>query len=105
MTLEELANVIGVTPQYLSLIERNKRANVSQEVVKKIADYFHVHISFLYSDGPVPLDKFIDQFPNDLKEFILNKEKRPYLELAKNFAESDLSPEVIQALIEAMKKR
>lgn len=67
MLAKDLANLVGITPTYLSYILNNKRNNPATEVVQKIADALQVPIGLLYSDESIIqsiIDKFYLENPN-----------------------------------------
>ncbi|MBB6217543.1 transcriptional regulator with XRE-family HTH domain [Anaerosolibacter carboniphilus] len=47
---KELAELIGVTPAYLSLIENNERKNPAIDTIQKIADILNVSVDDLLKD-------------------------------------------------------
>lgn len=47
MEAKDLAQIVGITPGYLSLIETNKRSNPTPEVLEKIARALNISVDYL----------------------------------------------------------
>lgn len=60
ITQDQLAEVLGITSQGLSLIERGKR-NLSLEKMKVLMDYFDVPIQDLFVPGVIPIEEKIEE--------------------------------------------
>lgn len=72
MDAKTLANIVDITPAYLSLIENNKRKNVSIDVLGKIASALGVSVNdfFIEEDlknvkvAPQPIEEPIEEEPH-----------------------------------------
>lgn len=56
MSLEEAANEIGITKQYLSMVETGQRKSVSFDIMTNLSKCYNIPLdylsSFIESDGP-----------------------------------------------------
>lgn len=50
LSSKELATVIGVTPAYLSMLEKGKRTNPTKEVLQKIANTLEIPLDELFRE-------------------------------------------------------
>lgn len=49
LTLEEVANEIGITLQYISLLEKGQRKSVSFEIMTNISRFYNVPLDYFVS--------------------------------------------------------
>lgn len=77
-TLEELANLIGVTKQNISQYERGQTTNIPIERIEQIANALRVHPGVLMGwkdDNPTEKEKLIDGYNElspDKREMLMN---------------------------------
>lgn len=90
LSLTELADKIGISRPYLSLIESNQRTNIKTELLNKIAEILNVPVSTLLGEEeqePIPIG---------------------YLHIAREAQQNGLTPDdvkfAIDWLIEAKKR-
>jgi transcriptional regulator with XRE-family HTH domain len=62
VTLEESASHIGITRQYLSMLEKGERRAVSFEIMVRVSEYYQVPLDYFGgvisgSDKPLPFGK------------------------------------------------
>lgn len=102
-TQQALADRAGVSRSYLGELERD----VSQptiSVLKRIADAFEVPLDMFLEDTKLlPLQALEDYFPEDVREFLRDREGLPYLELAVEAKRLEVSPELLQSIIHAIR--
>ncbi|MFP7486448.1 helix-turn-helix transcriptional regulator [Priestia filamentosa] len=56
-TLEQVAQVTGITSNYISMLERGQQTNPSDDIIIKLAHFFELDESELFiSYGKIPLD-------------------------------------------------
>jgi XRE family transcriptional regulator, master regulator for biofilm formation len=90
LSLTELADKIGISRPYLSLIESNQRTNIKTELLNKISETLNVPLSMLLGEEP--------------------QEEIPigYLHIAREAQQNGLTPDdvkfAIDWLIEAKKR-
>lgn len=70
LTQEKLANLAGISRNYISMIERGDAENVSDEVIRKIAASFEVPIQQLKGEAG---GGSVVMIPPALREFALNE--------------------------------
>lgn len=103
----DLAAKAGIGEGHLSKIVNN-HLTPDPETVKKIAEALNISMSVLYDDteinDKVLIESVIRELPDDLIEFIRSRPNTPYLYLAKDLSDSDLSPEMIRRVVELWKK-
>lgn len=104
--LRWLSERTGYSVSYLSDLEHNRKTNPSKEVIEKIAAAFNIVPSFFYEDEgePVPLDYFAKHLPDDIKDWLNEEKSRPYVVLAKELSESDLTEEDIKDLVKFIRR-
>lgn len=102
-TQQALADRAGVSRSYLGELERD----VSQptiSVLKRIADAFEVPLDMFLEDTKLlPLQALEDYFPEDVREFLRDREGLPYLELAVEAKRLEVSPELLKSIIQAIR--
>lgn len=99
-----LAEKANVSRSYISELERGTR-EPTVGILKNIADAFQVPIDIFFDDTTfLPLAELSDMLPEDIREFINDQEGLPYIKLAKQAKDWKISPEVLEDLIEAIRK-
>lgn len=97
LTSKELATMIGVTPAYLSMLEKNKRNNPTKEILQKIADALEVPLDALFKQEEVTPTNEVrlteEEFLNNLTE-----ENRLLFNKVKN-----LNPNDVKKILEIIK--
>lgn len=112
MTQDELANSIGFTESYVSAIERGAKDNPPLNTIRALAKSLGVRESYLIDENAITFDELAEsvgkQIPQDVADFILNKESLPYLILAKSLEEQKVPKEyfeiALNSVISTMKK-
>lgn len=99
-----LAAKANVSRSYISELERGTR-EPTVGILKNIAEAFQVPIDIFFDDTTfLPLAELADMLPDDIRDFINDQEGLPYIKLAKRAKEWQISPEVLEDLIEALRK-
>lgn len=102
-TQQVLADRTGVSRSYLGELERD----VSQPtvtVLKRIADAFGVPLDMFLEDTKLlPLQALEDYYPDDVRDFLRDREGLPYLELAVEAKRLEVSPELLKSIIQAIR--
>lgn len=99
-----LAAKANVSRSYISELERGTR-EPTVGILKNIAEAFQVLIDIFFDDTTfLPLAELADMLPDDIRDFINDQEGLPYIKLAKRAKEWQISPEVLEDLIEALRK-
>lgn len=103
-TQQELADRSGISRSYLGELERD----VSQPtavVLKRVADAFQVPIDIFFEDTRIlPLQSLDHLFPEDVKEFLRDRAGLPYLEVAIEARNLDVSPAILRQIIHAIRE-
>lgn len=100
----ELAELVGVSQPYITQLENGSRKDPGFSLVQKFCIALNVPIEIFLDKNIVPLYSIIDHLPKDLQEFVLSQESIPYIEVAKECVELDLSPEALKLYIQALAK-
>jgi transcriptional regulator with XRE-family HTH domain len=100
-----LAELTGLSQQYISLVENNK-TTPSLKSLYKIASALESTPSILiddnrWNDTPIFLYHILDE---DLKSFLLREENIGYLKLAKEIKDKNISEDDMKALINILYK-
>ncbi len=99
-----LAEKAGVSRSYISELERGTR-EPTVGILKSIADAFQVPIDIFFNDTTfLPIAELADMLPEDIREFINDQEGLPYIKLAKRAKEWQISPEILEDLIETLRR-
>ena len=107
MKAVELAKATCLTGAYISDLENGVKTSPSIDVIKKIANALDIDPGYFISDKAF-LPQQVMEVPDDLYEYMLDKEKLPYIRLAKVIDEQGISPataeKLLQFLVDAMEK-
>ncbi len=77
-SLQEVANVVGVSKTHVWQMEKGRSDNPSIELLKKLSDYFSVPVQFLMGIDDISLDDVeAQQFLHDFKT--LSEQERQIL--------------------------
>lgn len=99
-----LAEKAGVSRSYISELERGTR-EPTVGILKSIAEAFQVPIDIFFNDTTfLPIAELADMLPEDIREFINDQEGLPYIKLAKRAKEWQISPEILEDLIETLRR-
>lgn len=99
-----LAEKAGISRSYISELERGTR-EPTVGILKSIADAFQVPIDLFFDDGTfLPIAELADLLPEDILAFINYQEGLPYIKLAKQAKDWQISPEILEDLIETLRK-
>lgn len=99
-----LAEKAGVSRSYISELERGTR-EPTVGIMKGIANAFQVPIDIFFDDTTfLPLAELGEMLPEDIREFLNDQEGLPYIKLAKRAKEWQISPEILEDLIETLRK-
>lgn len=98
-----LAEKAGISRSYISELERGTR-ELTVGVLKNIADAFQVPVDIFFEDTFLPLAELNDMLPEDIRAFINDQEGLPYIKLAKQAKEWEISPEILEDLIITLRK-
>lgn len=98
MTQAELAKMLGVHHRTIIGYERDGRYPRNREVYQKLADIFHVPVSYLYSDEV----SFMDDAAANYIENEREEAKQLAQELSELFATGELSAEDMDAIMFVM---
>ena len=98
-----LAEKAGISRSYISELERGTR-EPTVGVLKNIADAFQVPVDIFFEDTFLPLAELNDMLPEDIRAFINDQEGLPYIKLAKQAKEWEISPEILEDLIITLRK-
>ncbi|HJK36114.1 MAG TPA: helix-turn-helix transcriptional regulator [Methanocorpusculum sp.] len=98
MTQAELAKILGVHHRTIIGYERDGRYPRNREVYQKLADIFHVPVSYLYSDEV----SFMDDAAANYAENEREEAKQLAQELSELFATGELSAEDMDAIMFVM---
>jgi transcriptional regulator with XRE-family HTH domain len=108
ITLEELEQMTGISQPYLSQLERGKKEKPTLDAINKIAAalrlppvYFVLNSSMLFTQL-LPEELRAD---TELMNFLLSGENLPWVALAKDAQQSDISIDFLKQLIEEMKRK
>lgn len=104
MTIADLAEKAGITQSYISKLETGVKKDPSWKVVQSLAAALLVDISDFRDDTQVPLYTIIDHLPQDLQDFVLSQRNIPFIEVARDCVELDLSPEALRLYVQALAK-
>jgi transcriptional regulator with XRE-family HTH domain len=108
ITLEELEQMTGISQPYLSQLERGKKEKPTLDAINKIAAalrlppvYFVLNSSMLFTQL-LPEELRAD---TELMNFLLSGKNLPWVALAKDAQQSDISIDFLKQLIEEMKRK
>lgn len=102
MSQEELAGKIGKSASFIGMIEAGK-SNPSLKSLEKIAAAFNLDTSYFLLDNTITVDKYVDHLSQEEKEFILNRKSRPFIQLAKEFFDTEIDPDKIRIAVQVFK--
>ena len=107
MTQAELAKMLGVHHRTIIGYERDGRYPRNREIYQKLADIFHVPVSYLYSDEVSFMDdadevSFMDDAAANYAENEREEAKQLAQELSELFATGELSAEDMDAIMFVM---
>jgi transcriptional regulator with XRE-family HTH domain len=88
LTTREVAEAIGITHSYVSRIENGKAPSLDK--LKKLCDFYHVDVSFLFGDKNEPDDG-------------LKKLGVEWIAFAEDMKDKDISPEEIKQTLIMLK--
>ena len=105
MKQSELSFKTGIDPGHLSKIVNNK-VKPDTDTLERIAEALQVNIGVFYEEDISQkhlVESIIRELPPELIEFIMARPNAPYLFLAKDLKNSDLSPDDIRKVVELWK--
>lgn len=88
LTTREVAEDIGITHAYVSMIENGKVPSLDK--LKKLCDYYDVDVSYLFGDKAEPNDE-------------LKKIGVEWIAFAEDMEDKDISPEEIKQTLQMLK--
>lgn len=90
-----LADLVGITTNYLNMIEKNKRKNPEQGLLKKIADALGVKIDAFYEENFENIEAIKkEELPQELQDLGVE-----YVEVIREAKDSKLTPEEIRSIL------
>ena len=99
MNASELAKAADLSTAYISDLENGVKLSPSIEAVKRIAKALHIDAGYFVSDNAI-LPQQVMEVPDALYRYMTDKEKLPYIELAKAIDEQGVSPEAAKKLLQ-----
>lgn len=105
---KDLAEAIGITPQYLSSISSGKEP-LSDSIIYKLSEYFNIDSSYFYDESEEitinEVEEVCKHIPQDIKDWLAKDESTPFLIVAKLAEENPHIPtEQIAAIIDGLRK-
>lgn len=104
LTQEELAIKLGKSRGYIGDIENGRRPYLRKSTVAEFAEFFGVNPNFFYTENSYLLDELTPHLSNEDRDFLLALDSAPFITLARNIKEQDLTPEQVRAVMQAIKQ-
>ena len=106
MKQSELSLKTGIDPGHLSKIINNK-VKPDTDTLERIAEALQVNVGVFYEkegmDSKHLVEAVIRELPPELIDFIMARPNAPYLFLAKDLKNSELTPDDIRKVVELWK--
>jgi Predicted transcriptional regulators len=104
LTQEELATKLHKSRGYIGDIENGRRPYLRDSTVAQFAKFFCVNPDFFYTENAYLLNELTPHLSDEDRDFILSLDSTPFITLARNIKEQELTPEQIRAVMLAIKQ-
>jgi transcriptional regulator with XRE-family HTH domain len=99
LSAQQLAEQVGVTAKHIYALEGG-RHTPSFRVLSRIAEALGVPLAwFFVAEGREQTAAVLEQYPNDLLDFLGRPGAEGYVHLASELAEAGASPDAVRALV------
>lgn len=98
----KFASMVGKEATYISKII-NEKINVSWDTINQFAEALGINPGQFFANNEEMVYFMLQELPEETKEFIRGRESKPWLFLAKDLKNSDLTPDDIRKVVELWK--
>lgn len=100
MTQSELSKQSGISSGLISEYVSNKRTEMTVNTLRRIAETLRIHPAYFLEDDTIGPADMLPHLTEEEREFVLNRQKLPWVKIAHAADKKGLAPAKIRQIID-----